>query len=135
MDDSDAALPKATVLKLVRESLPPDIRISADAQDVLVECATEFVKLLGTQANEVSIMDDITPCASSLMHRTRCGFCMHEHYGVFFGNFLVICKRQQIDKIYARLITVDSYVLRFTGGNPNGADSFVAAPRGLGQPG
>mmetsp|Transcript_15739 Transcript_15739/g.47405 ORF Transcript_15739/g.47405 Transcript_15739/m.47405 type:complete len:134 (+) Transcript_15739:56-457(+) len=54
MDDSDAALPKATVLKLVRESLPPDIRISADAQDVLVECATEFVKLLGTQANEVS---------------------------------------------------------------------------------
>ncbi len=53
MDDADAALPKTTVLKLVRESLPPDVRVSAESQDVLVECATEFVKILGSQANEV----------------------------------------------------------------------------------
>lgn len=54
MDDADAALPRTTVLKLAREALPADVRISVETQDVLLECSSEFVKLLATQANEVS---------------------------------------------------------------------------------
>jgi histone H3/H4 len=53
MDDADAALPRTTVLKLAREALPADVRISVETQDVLLECSSEFVKLLATQANEV----------------------------------------------------------------------------------
>lgn len=53
MEDSEATLPKSTLLKLARELLPADVKVATDTQDLIVKCSNEFVQLLATQANEV----------------------------------------------------------------------------------
>ena len=63
MEDSEASLPKSTLLKLVRELLPTDVKVASDTQELIVRCSNEFVQLLATQANEVSISDWITSLA------------------------------------------------------------------------
>ncbi|XP_021744253.1 protein Dr1 homolog isoform X2 [Chenopodium quinoa] len=37
----DASLPKATMTKIIKEMLPPDVRVARDAQDLLIECCVE----------------------------------------------------------------------------------------------
>lgn len=34
----DASLPKATMTKIIKEMLPPDVRVARDTQDLLIEC-------------------------------------------------------------------------------------------------
>lgn len=56
MEDSEATLPKSTLLKLARELLPADVKVATDTQDLIVKCSNEFVQLLATQANEVIVV-------------------------------------------------------------------------------
>ncbi|KAG4390046.1 hypothetical protein GLYMA_06G209000v4 [Glycine max] len=42
----DASLPKATMTKIIKEMLPPDVRVARDAQDLLIECC-HVLKALG----------------------------------------------------------------------------------------
>ncbi|KAF8407880.1 hypothetical protein HHK36_007018 [Tetracentron sinense] len=42
----DVSLPKATMLKIIKEMLPPDVRVARDAQDLLVECCVEKLRQL-----------------------------------------------------------------------------------------
>ncbi|MQL87930.1 hypothetical protein Taro_020483 [Colocasia esculenta] len=49
----DVSLPKATMFKIIKEMLPPDVRVARDAQDLLVECCVEFINLLSSESNEV----------------------------------------------------------------------------------
>ncbi|KAJ0770141.1 putative transcription factor Hap3/NF-YB family [Helianthus annuus] len=34
----DASLPKATMTKIIKEMLPPDVRVARDTQDLLIDC-------------------------------------------------------------------------------------------------
>ncbi|XP_010936787.1 protein Dr1 homolog isoform X1 [Elaeis guineensis] len=49
----DVSLPKATMSKIIKEMLPPDVRVARDAQDLLVECCVEFINLVSSESNEV----------------------------------------------------------------------------------
>ncbi|XP_019437094.1 PREDICTED: protein Dr1 homolog isoform X2 [Lupinus angustifolius] len=49
----DASLPKATMTKIIKEMLPPDVRVARDTQDLLIECCIEFINLLSSESNEV----------------------------------------------------------------------------------
>ncbi|KAG9450059.1 hypothetical protein H6P81_010024 [Aristolochia fimbriata] len=49
----DVSLPKATMFKIIKEMLPPDVRVARDAQDLLVECCVEFINLISSESNEV----------------------------------------------------------------------------------
>ncbi|KAJ8641920.1 hypothetical protein MRB53_018614 [Persea americana] len=57
----DVSLPKATMCKIIKEMLPPDVRVARDAQDLLVECCvatymfvlSEFINLISSESNEV----------------------------------------------------------------------------------
>ncbi|KAL5682549.1 hypothetical protein ACJX0J_008934 [Zea mays] len=49
----DVSLPKSTMFKIIKEMLPPDVRVARDAQDLLVECCVEFINLLSSESNEV----------------------------------------------------------------------------------
>ena len=53
MDESEATLPKSAIVRIVRETLPGEVRVASDTQDLLVKCSTEFVQLLATESNEV----------------------------------------------------------------------------------
>ncbi|GBF90014.1 hypothetical protein Rsub_02720 [Raphidocelis subcapitata] len=54
---SDISLPKATITKLVKEYMPPDLRTSAETTEKLLECCTEFVNVVSAQANELATSD------------------------------------------------------------------------------
>ncbi|KAK4257305.1 hypothetical protein QN277_006908 [Acacia crassicarpa] len=54
----DASLPKATMTKIIKEMLPPDVRVARDAQDLLIECCVEFINLVSSESNEVCNKED-----------------------------------------------------------------------------
>ncbi|XP_020259356.1 protein Dr1 homolog [Asparagus officinalis] len=54
----DVSLPKATMFKIIKEMLPPDVRVARDAQDLLVECCVEFINLISSESNEVCSRED-----------------------------------------------------------------------------
>ncbi|KAL3690704.1 hypothetical protein R1sor_004355 [Riccia sorocarpa] len=39
--------------KIIKEMLPPDVRVAKDAQDLLVECCVEFINLISSESNEI----------------------------------------------------------------------------------
>lgn len=49
----DVSLPKSTMFKIIKEMLPPDVRVARDTQDLLVECCVEFINLLSSESNDV----------------------------------------------------------------------------------
>lgn len=54
----DASLPKATMTKIIKEMLPPDVRVARDAQDLLIECCVEFINLVSSESNDVCNRED-----------------------------------------------------------------------------
>ncbi|KAL6534962.1 Down-regulator of transcription 1 [Orobanche gracilis] len=55
----DASLPKATMTKIIKEMLPPDVRVARDTQDLLIECCVgEFINLISSESNEVCNRED-----------------------------------------------------------------------------
>ncbi|KAI5002621.1 hypothetical protein ZWY2020_027271 [Hordeum vulgare] len=54
----DVSLPKSTMTKIIKEMLPPDVRVARDTQDLLVECCVEFINLLSSESNDVCSRDD-----------------------------------------------------------------------------
>lgn len=63
-EDSDISLPKSTIVKHIKEVLPQDVRCAGDSTELLLECCTEFVQLVSTEANEAAAKDGkatITP--------------------------------------------------------------------------
>ncbi|KAL8217630.1 hypothetical protein R6Q57_021003 [Mikania cordata] len=54
----DASLPKATMTKIIKEMLPPDVRVARDTQDLLIDCCVEFINLISSESNEVCGRED-----------------------------------------------------------------------------
>ncbi|KAL3833791.1 hypothetical protein ACJIZ3_008527 [Penstemon smallii] len=54
----DASLPKATMTKIIKEMLPPDVRVARDTQDLIIECCVEFINLISSESNEVCNRED-----------------------------------------------------------------------------
>eukprot|EP01108_Squamamoeba_japonica_P005877 TRINITY_DN4754_c0_g1_i1.p2 TRINITY_DN4754_c0_g1~~TRINITY_DN4754_c0_g1_i1.p2 ORF type:complete len:149 (+),score=40.84 TRINITY_DN4754_c0_g1_i1:45-449(+) len=50
----DASLPKATVLRVVKELLPDGFRCTQDAKDLIVDCCVEFITLITSEAGELA---------------------------------------------------------------------------------
>lgn len=53
MAEDEVGLPRATINKMVRDALPSDARLSADCCEKIIDCCTEFVNLISSEANEV----------------------------------------------------------------------------------
>ena len=50
----DVGLPKASVVKAIKELMPEGVRVAGDANDLLLQCCNQFVHLISTQANDIS---------------------------------------------------------------------------------
>ncbi|KAF5792598.1 putative transcription factor Hap3/NF-YB family [Helianthus annuus] len=44
--------------KIIKEMLPPDVRVARDTQDLLIECCVEFINLVSSESNEVCSRED-----------------------------------------------------------------------------
>lgn len=51
-EDEDLTLPRASLNKLIKETLP-DLRVANEVRDLLLQCCTEFIHLISTEANEI----------------------------------------------------------------------------------
>lgn len=54
MADDDIGLPKTTMGRAIKERLPGDMRIAADANEIVLRCCEEFVRMLAATSNELS---------------------------------------------------------------------------------
>mmetsp|Transcript_14560 Transcript_14560/g.25409 ORF Transcript_14560/g.25409 Transcript_14560/m.25409 type:complete len:208 (+) Transcript_14560:70-693(+) len=55
--DDELSLPKATIVKLIKEYLPSDVRLASETSDMLVACCTEFVQSLSSESNDVAMRE------------------------------------------------------------------------------
>ncbi|ELU18238.1 hypothetical protein CAPTEDRAFT_165016 [Capitella teleta] len=51
-DDDDLSIPRAALNKMIKE-LVPNIRIANDARELILNCCTEFIHLVSSEANEM----------------------------------------------------------------------------------
>jgi histone H3/H4 len=51
-DDDDLSIPRAALNKMIKE-LVPNIRIANDARELILNCCTEFIHLVSSEANEL----------------------------------------------------------------------------------
>ncbi|XP_059292199.1 protein Dr1 homolog [Lycium ferocissimum] len=40
------------MIKIIKERLPPEVRVARDAQNLLIECCVEFINLILSESNE-----------------------------------------------------------------------------------
>merc|ERR1711962_1109926 len=50
--EDDLSLPRAGVNKMIKEVIPM-IRVSNDARELVLNCCTEFIHLIASEANEI----------------------------------------------------------------------------------
>ncbi|CAI5477100.1 unnamed protein product, partial [Closterium sp. Yama58-4] len=48
----------STMIRLIKEMLPRDVRVSKDTQDLLMDCCLEFINLISSEANEMCSKED-----------------------------------------------------------------------------
>ena len=51
--DSDVSLPRSTMAQRIREAFPSELRVSGATMELLIDCCTEFVQLVTSEANEI----------------------------------------------------------------------------------
>lgn len=51
IEDDDLALPRASLNKLIKEVLP-DLRVANEVRELLLQCCTELIHLVSSEANE-----------------------------------------------------------------------------------
>lgn len=50
--DDDLTIPRAAMNKMIKE-LVPHIRVANDARELILNCCTEFIHLISSEANEI----------------------------------------------------------------------------------
>lgn len=54
MFGDDLMLPKATIVKAIKERIPGDMKVGGETSDLVVSCCTTLIHLLSSTANEIS---------------------------------------------------------------------------------
>lgn len=56
-NDDDLTIPRAAINKMIKETLP-NVRVANDARELVVNCCTEFIHLISSEANEICNKSD-----------------------------------------------------------------------------
>ena len=51
-DDEDLSVPRAALNKMIKELLP-SVRVANEARELVLNCCTEFIHFVATEANEI----------------------------------------------------------------------------------
>lgn len=51
-DDDELSIPRASLNKFIKE-LAPNVRVANDARELILNCCTEFIHLISSEANEL----------------------------------------------------------------------------------
>jgi len=53
MEKEAKTLPKITINKIIKESLPDEVKCTADSQQLILQCCMEFLQLVSSEANDI----------------------------------------------------------------------------------
>ena len=53
-EDDELSIPRAALNKMIKELLP-NIRVANDSRDLVLNCCTEFIHLVSSEANEICV--------------------------------------------------------------------------------
>ncbi|KAG5873317.1 hypothetical protein JTB14_037116 [Gonioctena quinquepunctata] len=75
-EDDELTLPRASINKMIKE-LVPSVRIANEARELILNCCTEFIHLLSSEANEIcnQLHKKTINAEHVLMALNRLGFC------------------------------------------------------------
>ena len=51
-EEDDLSIPRAALNKMIKE-LVPNVRIANDARELILNCCTEFIHLVSSEANDI----------------------------------------------------------------------------------
>ena len=51
-DDDDLSIPRAALNKMIKE-LVPNVRVANDSRELILNCCTEFIHLVSSEANDI----------------------------------------------------------------------------------
>ena len=51
-EEDDLSIPRAALNKMIKE-LVPNVRVANDSRELILNCCTEFIHLLSSEANEI----------------------------------------------------------------------------------
>jgi histone H3/H4 len=51
-EEEELTLPRASINKIIKEIIP-NIRVAQDARELILNCCTEFIHLISSEANDV----------------------------------------------------------------------------------
>lgn len=51
-DDDELSIPRAALNKMIKETVP-NVRVANDARELILNCCTEFIHLISSEANEI----------------------------------------------------------------------------------
>ncbi|EYU44049.1 hypothetical protein MIMGU_mgv1a024183mg, partial [Erythranthe guttata] len=50
--EADLYMPMTNIVRVLRRTLPPHVKISDDAKEIIQECVSEFISFVTSEANE-----------------------------------------------------------------------------------
>ena len=56
-EEDDLSIPRAALNKMIKE-LVPNVRIANEARELILNCCTEFIHLVSSEANEICNKND-----------------------------------------------------------------------------
>lgn len=56
--ESDVSLPRSTMAQKIREAFPTELRVAGATMDLIIECCTEFIQLVTSEANDICDADN-----------------------------------------------------------------------------
>ena len=51
-EDDELSIPRASLNKMIKEIIP-NVRVANDARELILNCCTEFIHLVSTEANDI----------------------------------------------------------------------------------
>lgn len=51
-EEDELTLPRASINKIIKEIIP-NIRVAQDSRELILNCCTEFIHLISSEANEI----------------------------------------------------------------------------------
>ena len=88
-NDDDLTIPRAAINKMIKETLP-NVRVANDARELVVNCCTEFIHLISSEANEICNKSDKKTISPEHVINGESWFCSVFTQGPVFWGILQV---------------------------------------------
>lgn len=119
--DDDLSIPRAALNKMIKELLP-NIRVANDARELILNCCTEFIHLVSSEANDICVKQNKKTISPDHILSGDLIFCIFGGFYLFFWwNGIISCQSKFIivssiskSQLFMAYLVCDTTVLLFS---------------------